>query len=119
MAVGDKILIAKFNNIAARLRVARDKYYGGYAVSNDITSGAMCDDGVVNTLFSQCEAVSARSPVPKTFERVSQGALIVETTFNSVYNKINEAANCYSNCHSNCHSNCNCDCNCDRGRCPD
>lgn len=119
MATGDKAAIATFNNIRARLVTARDKYYSGYAVSGTITSGTKMTASTLNTLLSQCTAVSAKSPLVYSFGSVSVGALISETILNTAYTNINNVANCYSNCHSNCHSNCRCNCNVNCGRSPD
>ncbi|MGL5315572.1 MAG: hypothetical protein ACRC92_20125 [Peptostreptococcaceae bacterium] len=113
---------SKFNSVAARLRVARDKYYPGYGVTGDVGGGGLMRATDTNNLMAQCTQVSAKSPLVYSFGSVSAGQLISEAIFNTAYTQINAVANCYSNCHTNCHSNCNCysDCNCDsKGRCPD
>lgn len=118
MASGDKVNVNIFNDIAKQLKAARDKYYSGYVVTDNITAGTIMTTGKTNELLNQCTAVSAKSPKVYTFGSVSAGSIIQETIFTTTLTNITSVATCYSNCHSNCHSNCNCDCT-TRGRCPD
>lgn len=120
MAKGEIIRAATFNNIAAQLRNARNKYYGGYGVADDIGAGTPLTAGKVNELLNQCTAVSAKSPRVYSFGNVSPGSIIQETIFANALSNITNVATCYSNCHSNCYSNCYNNCNHHGGgRCPD
>lgn len=123
MAKGDKTSISTFNNIATQLRTARDKYYSGYTVTQNIASGTIMTAAKTNELLNQCTAVSAKSPKVYSFGSVNSGSIIQETIFTTALTNITSVATCYSNCHSNCysncHSNCHSNCNCETGRCPD
>lgn len=112
MAAGDKVVIATYNNLMARLRVARDKYYSGYSVGGDVGSGTISTAALINNAATWCTAVSAKSPLVYSFSTVASGAVMSQTPIDTNYTRIDAVSTCYSNCHSNCHSNCNCNCYC-------
>ena len=110
MAAGSIAQKATYNNIMARLRVARDKYYSGYSVGNDVQIGTVMTAKQINDMAAWCKAVSAKSPKVYDFVTVSQGAIISQSPLDTNYSRINDVSNCHSNCHSNCTCTCTCQC---------
>ncbi|MGL5724457.1 hypothetical protein [Cetobacterium sp.] len=94
-----------YNNIMARLRIARDKYYAGYAVGADLASGTVITAKQLNDANVWCNAVTVKSPLSKTYTNVTVGNFLKNTELSETYKQINEVSVCYNNCY--------CDCDCD------
>ena len=120
MSIGDLITKEKYNNVAAKLRTARDKYYGGYQITGDVENGTMLTAKHMNTLAIQLLDVTNKSPLKFTYPiSVTVGEIIKNTlsdNLNIALVNITSVANCYSNCHSNCHSNCQSSSGCGNSR---
>ncbi|MGL5716514.1 MAG: hypothetical protein ACRCXX_14355 [Cetobacterium sp.] len=98
----------RYNNVMARLRVARDKYFGGWGVGADVGHGTRMTVGQMNDCAYWCTEVTNRSPIRHTYNTVGSGEKVTAWKLDDNYNKINAVSVCYSNCHSNCHNNCDC-----------
>lgn len=106
----DTVKVSDINSIITEMIRARNKYYSGYVVESTVVQGEVANANKINSIATQCLAITNKSPLKFTYGSVVAGELLKKPLLTSMLRNITEVANCYTNCHSNCHSNCRCTC---------